>query len=98
MFNNISPLRYSVPFFYGRVRDKVLIYAFKPGPIVRFSHSPSGGGRTRSGDAQNPAWDFQLIVPDYKPGVEYGLEMRLIYKPWAGRNGVLEEVRKYLAK
>jgi len=98
LFSSISPLRYSAPFFYGRFRDKVLIYIFKPGPIVRFSHSPSGGGRTASRDAQNPAWDFQLIVPGYKPEAEYGLEMRLIYKPWAGRSDVLEEVRKYLAK
>ena len=98
LFNNISPLRYSAPFFYGRFRDNVLIYIFRPGPVVRFSHSPSGGGPSPSGDAQNPAWDFQLIVPDYKPGAEYQLDMRLVYKPWVDRQDVLNEVRKYFGK
>ena len=95
LFSSISPLRYSAPSFYGRFRDKVLIYIFEPGPIVRFSHSPSGGGLSASGDAHNPAWDFQLIVPGYKPGAEYGLKMRLVYKPWVDRQDVINEVRKY---
>jgi len=96
LYANLSPLRYSVPFYYGRWRDQVLIFIFKPGPNVRFAHSPSGGGRTPEGAAHNPAWDFQLIVPDYEVGEEYRLEMRLVYKPWEGREDVLEEVRGYL--
>ncbi len=97
LYANPALLRYSVPFFYGRIRDHVLIYIFKPGPVVRFAHSPSGGGRTAAGDASNPAWDFQLIVPKYEIGKEYGLEMRLVCKPWVDRADVLNEVRKYLA-
>ncbi len=96
LFNNLSPLRYSVPFFYGRVGANVLIYIFRSGPCIRFSHSPSGGGPTASGDAQNPAWDFQLIVPQYKVGDEYGLSMRLVYKRWVDRADVIAEARKYL--
>jgi len=96
LFSNISPLRYSIPFFYGRVGANVLVYVFKPGPCIRFSHSPSGGGPTAVGDAQNPAWDFQLIVPEYKAGEEYGLSMRAVYKPWNDRADVIAEVRKYL--
>lgn len=96
LFNSISPLRYSVPFFYGRVGENVLIYVFRSNSCVRFSHSPSGGGRTSVGDAQNPAWDFQLIVPGYEVGKEYGLSMRLVCKRWIDRADVLAEVRKYL--
>ncbi len=96
LFNSISPLRYSEPFFYGRFRDKVLIYIFERDPRVRFSHSPSGGGSTEAGDAQNPAWDFQFIVPQYEPGKEYRMNMRLVYKPWVDRADVLNEVRGYL--
>lgn len=98
LYANPSPLRFTEPFFYGRVRDHVLIYMFKPGPVVRFAHSPSGGGTTASGDDTNPAWDFQLIVPQYEIGKEYGLTLRLVYKPWAGRADVLKEARKYLGQ
>jgi len=96
LFNNISPVQYSAPFFYGRFRNMVLIYIFRPDNRIRFSHSPSGGGATKAGDGHNPAWDFQLIVPSYKVGEEYTLKARLVYKPWKDRNDVLLEVRRYL--
>ena len=97
LFNSISPLRYSAPFFYGRFRDKVLIYIFRPGPCIRFSHSPSGGGATPNNDGCSPAWDFQLIVPDYKVDAEYRVDVRLVYKTWVDRADVIGEVREYLA-
>jgi hypothetical protein len=96
LFRNMSPLRYGEPFFYGRFRDMVLIYIFKPNPYLRFAHSPSGGGRSASGDDTNPAWDFQLVVPEPQEGREYGLDMRVVYKPWASREDVLREVRAWL--
>ncbi len=96
LFDSLSPLRYSEPFFYGRFRDMALIYIFHPGPNIRFAHSPSGGSSTKAGDDTNPAWDFQMIVPDYAVDQEYCLESRLVYKPWAGRADVLDEVRAYL--
>ena len=96
LFGSLSPLRYSVPFYYGRFRDMVLIYIFKPNPYLRFSHSPSGGGRTPAGDDTCPAWDFQLVIPDYEVGREYGLDMRVVYKRWVDRADVLREARAYL--
>ncbi|MCA9192935.1 MAG: carbon-nitrogen hydrolase family protein [Planctomycetales bacterium] len=96
LFANVSPIRYSEPFFYGRVRDRVLIYMFRPGAAVRFAHSPSGGGRTSKGDDTNPAWDFQMIIPQPEIGREYQLEGRLVYKQWLGRGDVLAEVAAYL--
>jgi hypothetical protein len=95
LFNSISSMRFAEPFFYGRVGDDVLIYIFEPNPYIRFAHSPSGGGRTPDGTDTNPAWDFQLVIPDYKVGQEYGLKVRLVYKPWRGRDDVLGEVRRY---
>ncbi len=95
LFNQISPLRYAEPFFYGRFENMVLIYMFQRGPIIRFAHSPSGGGRSASGDDTNPAWDFQLIVPDYEVDQEYGYTARVVYKPWAGRADVLAEAGKF---
>jgi hypothetical protein len=97
LFTNISPVHYSAPFYYGRFGDMVLIYIFKPSPYLRFAHSPSGGGRTTAGDDTNPAWDFQLVILSPKVGAEYGLDMRVVYKPWAGRADVLKEVRSWLS-
>lgn len=96
LFGSLSPLRYSVPFYYGRFRNMVLIYIFKPNPYLRFSHSPSGGGRTPKGDDTNPAWDYQLVIPGFEVGKEYGLDMRVVFKPWVDREDVLKEVRAYL--
>lgn len=96
LYASFSPLRFADPFFYGRFRDRVLIYIFQPGPIIRFAHSPSGGGATPDNSDTNPAWDFQLLVPKPEVGREYGLRMRLVYKPWVDRDDVLAEVRRYL--
>lgn len=96
LWNQISPLRYSQPFYYGQIRNMVLIYVFEPNPYLRFAHSPSGGGPTSDGTDTHPAWDFQLVIPNYEVGKEYGFRMRLVYKPWAGRADVLEEVERFL--
>ena len=96
LYNNISPLRYGEPFFYGRYGDYVLIYMFEPEANIRFSHSPSGGGKTTAGDANNPAWDFQYLVQDYEVGQEYGHHTRFVCKPWKDRADVIEEVRNFL--
>jgi hypothetical protein len=96
LFGNFSPLTYAEPFFYGRFRDMVLIYIFKPSPYLRFAHSPSGGGRAASGDDTNPAWDFQLVIPEPQLGRAYELEIRVVYKTWAGRADVLREARSWL--
>ncbi len=98
LFSNVSPLRYGEPFFYGRFKNMVLIYVFQPTPHIRLAQSPSGGGQTKAGDDTNPAWDFQLIIPEVKRGQEYGLSGRLIYKKWEGRDDVLAEVSKYLGE
>ncbi|MCP5109362.1 MAG: hypothetical protein GY953_00855 [bacterium] len=96
LFRNLSPLRYAEPFYYGRVGEMVLIYIFQPNPHLRFAHSPSGGGRSASGNDTNPAWDFQLVIPKPEKGKEYRLEMRVVYKRWAGRQDVINEVKKWL--
>lgn len=96
LYNNISPLRYSEPFFYGRYGDHVLIYIFEPATQIRFSHSPSGGGKTAAGDGHNPAWDFQYLVDHYEVNHEYGYRMRFVCKTWKDRADVIEEVRAFL--
>ncbi|MBM3290281.1 MAG: hypothetical protein FJY92_09035 [Candidatus Hydrogenedentes bacterium] len=97
LYQSFSPLRFSVPFFYGRFENMVLIYMWKPNPYLRLAHSPSGGGPNAAKDDTCPAWDFQLVVPNYEAGHEYGWQLRVAYKPWKDRADVLNEVRAYLA-
>lgn len=92
---HLSPLRFGEPFYYGRIGDLVLIYLFERDAVVRFAHSPSGGGRTPDGTDSNPAWDFQWFVPDAKTDAEYQFRGRLVVKPWAGRDDVLAEAKAY---
>jgi len=96
LWRDESPLRYSEPFFYGRFRNMVLIYIFKSQSIVRFTTSPSGGGLNDDQKAMNPAWDFQLLIPNYEVNREYGVDVRLVYKPWIDRADALNEARMYL--
>ncbi|MCC6142188.1 MAG: hypothetical protein IT368_00120, partial [Candidatus Hydrogenedentes bacterium] len=98
LYANLSPLRHGAPFFYGRVENFVVIYMFKPGPgtELRFAHSPSGGGKTKDGTDTNPAWDCQMIVPEYEVGKTYQMDARLVYKPWKNREDVLAEARAWL--
>ena len=98
LWNQLSLLRYSEPFFYGRFGNMVLIYIFEPNPGLRFSHSPSGGGDTRAKDGANPAWDFPVGRAELRGQQGIRPEMRLVYKPWVDRADVLREVRAYLGR
>jgi len=100
LFVSASPLRFEVPFYYGRFRDHVLIFLYEAGDggFIRFSHSPSGGGLTPAGDDTNPAWDVQLIVPDPEVGRAYTMRARLIVKPWQGRDDILKHARAFYGK
>ncbi len=97
LYNSISPLRRGPPLFYGRRGGSVLIFLFEPSAHIRFSHSPSGGGRTAAGDDTNPAWDFQYLIPGAEQGKEYGFRARLVCKPWKDRADVVAEARAFLA-
>lgn len=97
LFVSTSPLRYALPFYYGRFRDQVVIFLYQAGEggVVRLSHSPSGGGDTPDKTDTNPAWDVQLIVPNPVVDRAYGMKARLIVKPWQDRADVLEIVKDY---
>jgi hypothetical protein len=100
LFMSTSPLRYAMPFYYGRFGDQVLIFMYEAGDggLIRLSHSPSGGGDTPDKTDTNPAWDVQLIVPNPVVGQAYGMKARLVVKPWKDRAEVLAIVRDYYGK
>lgn len=100
LFVSSSPLRYALPFYYGRFQDHVLIFMYEAGEggVIRLSHSPSGGGDTPDKTDTNPAWDAQLIIPTPVVGQAYGMKARLVVKPWKDRAEVLETAKAFYAK
>ena len=92
--SHYSNYLFSEHFYYGRFDNMVFAYLFsepKDG-IIRFSQSPTGGG------PQNPAWDFQFIIPDFKIGKEYSFNTRLVYKVWKDEEDIMEEYKKWSKK
>ena len=96
LYASPAEVRFSAPFYYGRFRDHVLIFMFRTDQVLRLSQSPSGGGRTPDGTDTNPAWDFQLLVPEYEVDKEYSLDVRLVIQPWQGREAVLAAYQEFL--
>lgn len=95
LFASFSNVEFREPFYYGRFHNMVLIYLFQSSQIIRLAHSPSGGGNTPSGGDTNPAWDFQMIVPNAEAGKEYTLRMRAVYKQWIDRSDVVKEYQMF---
>ncbi|MCK4966285.1 hypothetical protein KAS50_04600, partial [bacterium] len=89
LFNNYSDNAYSYPFYYGRREEMVFIIMFDQAGVIRFSHSPSGGGKIGPGRA--PAWDFHYIIYDYKVNEKYGFKARVVYKPFISVDDVIDE-------
>jgi hypothetical protein len=87
--NHFSGYRYAEPFYYGRFNGMVFIYMWDRSEGIRFSQSPTGGGK------KNPAWDFQFIVPDPVAGTHYGFRSCLVYKPFVSADDVLAEYRRW---
>ncbi len=91
LFKSLSPLRFSDPLYYGLLGSHQYILMFDRTDGIRFSHSPSGGG------PDNPAWDWQFIIPDYEVAMEYGYRARVVYRERCSRDEVLDEYRKWRA-
>lgn len=91
LFKSLSPLRFSDPLYYGLFGSHQYILMFDRTDGIRFSHSPSGGG------PDNPAWDWQFIIPDYDVAKEYGYRARVVYRECCSRDEVLDEYKKWRA-
>jgi len=81
---NRSKHRYSEPWYYGLSGPMALVLIFRPQDRVRFSQSPSGGGKG------NPAWDFQWFIPRYEVGKRYRFVMRAMYVPFESPEQLVE--------
>jgi hypothetical protein len=91
LYRNLSQLRFDEPFFYGHFRKHVAIFMFDRTAGIRFTHSPSGGGLNSDRQTTNPAWDFQLILPQFEVRKEYGFKLRLAYRDCCERAEIRRE-------
>lgn len=96
LYTSFSTLRYTKPLFYGLFGTMVFALMFQNDDGLRFAHSPSGGGRNDAKDGTNPAWDFHYIINNPRVDQAYGWKARALYKPFAGRDNVLEEYDAFL--
>lgn len=89
LYKNFSPLRYSDPFYYGYSGNQIFIVMFDRTEGIRFTQSPTGGG------AENPAWDWQYIIPKYDVLQEYGFRARVVYREKCSREDVANEFKTW---
>jgi hypothetical protein len=83
--NNYSGYRFTEPFYYGHFHNMVLAFLFDSDEIIRFTQSPTGGG------SNNPAWDFQYLIPNPQTCREYSFIARLVYKPFTTNEDIVQE-------
>jgi hypothetical protein len=94
LYKNFSPLRFSLPLYYGLFGSHQYIIMFDRTNGIRFSHSPSGGGPP---SATETAWDWQLIIPNYSLSQDYIHHARIIYRERCTRDEVLDEYKNWRA-
>ena len=100
LFINFSPLKFDELFFYGTFRDHVFILMFeeRPGSLLRFTHSPSGGGQNAEQQTSNPAWDWQFVLPEFELNKVYEWRARAVYRPKCSREEILAEVQRWKSR
>lgn len=98
LYRSFSPLRFDEPLFYGHFDDLVWIVMFDRTAGLRLTHSPSGGGANEPRRTTNPAWDFQLIIPQPEVMTEYALRVRTVLRPRCGREEILGEYAAWAGK
>jgi len=95
LFSSFAPARFVHPFFFGLFGPMVFAVMFRDAKGIRLSHSPSGGGANVRRDGFNPAWDFQYIIDRPEVNKEYGWEAQIVYKPFEGKQDILDEYRTF---
>ena len=91
LYKSYSPMQYDQPFYYGNIDELTWILMFDETPGIRFTHSPSGGGRNSNSESTNPAWDFQWIISPYDVMKEYTVRIRVVLRPKCARKEVEAE-------
>ena len=87
----LSSVSYGRPFYCGNINGMLLSLMFQPTDEIeiRLAFNPSGGGPAV------PAWDYQALVAEPKPGRRYSFKTRTVYKPFEGLDEALELHRSW---
>ena len=86
---NRSNYVYTEPWYYGVSHGMAFIQMFRPEDTIRFSQSPSGGGKG------NPAWDFQWLIDGYQVDRLYRMVMRAQFVPFESRKQIEQVSRPH---
>jgi len=89
LVHSLSAYRFTEPWYYGVSHGMAFVQMFRPGDLVRFTQSPSGGGKG------NPAWDFQFTIPDYELDKVYRMVMRASYLPFRSAEQIEQATRRH---
>lgn len=93
--------KFTLPLYYGLVHGSgqldnqtdtmVYIMMFDQKKPIRFAMWNFIRNQEGFPDIHSPAWDWQYVIREPKINKEYGYRARVVYKPFAGRNDVIEE-------
>ena len=83
--NNFSDYRFKEPYYFGHFHNMILAFFFESPEVIRFSQSPTGGGNN------NPAWDFQFLIPKPVTNKMYSFKSRMVYKPFVSNHDIEQE-------
>jgi len=92
---NRAPITYHVPLYFGRLGNMLLANMFEEPKGVTICYGMAGGGFVPDQSDRNPAWDFFLYTKDPASHPEGQWRGRLVYKPFAGRDDVLDEYQRF---
>ncbi|MDA1013410.1 MAG: hypothetical protein O3A00_03030 [Planctomycetota bacterium] len=82
LVNHRSKYVYDEAWYYGISHGMSFSQMFRERDRIWLAQSPTGGG------ANNPAWDFQWFIPNYKVNEAYGFVIRAAYLPTTERAAI----------
>ena len=86
---NLSPYRYTQPWFYGVFGGMACAQLFRSEDLVRFTNSCSPHSRGSSSG-------FQFFIPEYQVGKLYRMVMRMLYVPFESEKQLEQVVNPHL--
>ena len=98
----IFPFYYGLAHGSGRVESQsdtmVYIMMFDQKESIRFAMWNFAKNSEGKPDTHSPAWDWQYVIRKPQIDMEYSYRARVIYKPFAGRDDMVEEYKNWMSK